>query len=335
MSTNTLVFGLFEYDPETDGNLPFSISQALNNNWNKIDSLVPLLSTIAAPYNPSQSYSVGAYCTYQGNLQRCNTNIPTGEEWNPSHWDAVTIMSQTVNSGQINQPNGVAGLNEQSQISSSVIPPLNYDPAGSANSVQQNLTNHINNTNNPHQVTPQQIGALLAISAASAYNPSGTYAVGDYCTNEGELYKCNTAIPSGESWNPAHWTLTTVAAELDGKANATPAEKIPLPLVSGVNKWFCATIYKTQEDMVTINAWLKLDSPLNPNTETVLAILPKLCRPSEPISTAAFADNGANLSGTVARVNINPEGNVIALCPESLSFFAFVITYGVGGNATV
>lgn len=281
MSTNTLVLGLFEYDPTTDANLPFSITDALNNNWDKIDSLVPLLSTIAAPFNPEQSYAVGAYCTYQGNLQRCNTNIPTGEVWNPSHWDAVTIMSQSVNSGQINQPNGVAGLNEQSQLDSSVIPPLDYDPAGSsenvqnnlnnhindqnnphkvtaeqvgadpsgsastvqenltshinnqnnphnvtasqvgadpigsANTVQQNLTTHINNTENPHQVTSQQIGALLAIAAAAAYNPSGTYAVGDYCTNFGNLYKCNTPIPDGEPWNAAHWTATTVAKELE------------------------------------------------------------------------------------------------------------------------
>lgn len=60
------------------------------------------------------------------------------------------------------------------------------------------------------------LGALFAISAAAAYNPSGTYAVGDYCTNDGNLYKCNTPINGGEAWNAAHWTATTVAAELSG-----------------------------------------------------------------------------------------------------------------------
>lgn len=59
-----------------------------------------------------------------------------------------------------------------------------------------------------------QLGALLAVAAAAAYNPSGTYAIGDYCTNDGNLYKCNTPIESGEAWNAAHWTETTVAAEL-------------------------------------------------------------------------------------------------------------------------
>lgn len=200
MSTNTLVLRLFEYDPNTDANLPFSITDALNNNWDKIDSLVPLLSTIAAPFNPEQSYAVGAYCTYQGNLQRCNTNIPTGEVWNPSHWDAVTIMSQSVNSGQINQPNGVAGLEENGSVS------VAHGGTGATTAQDAVLA----------------LGALFAIAAAAAYNPSGTYAVGDYCTNDGNLYKCNTPIPDGEAWTAEHWTDTTVAAELTKKAEWKP-----------------------------------------------------------------------------------------------------------------
>ncbi len=59
-----------------------------------------------------------------------------------------------------------------------------------------------------------QLGALLAVAAAAAYDPEGSYAVGDYCTYQGLLYKCNTAIPSGEPWTAEHWTETTVAAEL-------------------------------------------------------------------------------------------------------------------------
>ena len=55
---------------------------------------------------------------------------------------------------------------------------------------------------------------LLAIAAAGAYNPEESYAVGDYCTYQGKLRKCSTAIPTGEAWTEAHWTTTTVAAEL-------------------------------------------------------------------------------------------------------------------------
>lgn len=59
-----------------------------------------------------------------------------------------------------------------------------------------------------------QLGALLAVAAAAAYDPEGSYAVGDYCTHSGKLHKCNTAIPDGEAWNEEHWTETSVAAEL-------------------------------------------------------------------------------------------------------------------------
>lgn len=55
---------------------------------------------------------------------------------------------------------------------------------------------------------------LLAIAAAGAYNPEESYAVGDYCTYKGKLRKCSTAIPTGETWTEAHWTTTTVAAEM-------------------------------------------------------------------------------------------------------------------------
>lgn len=58
------------------------------------------------------------------------------------------------------------------------------------------------------------LGALFAIAAAGAYNPEESYAVGDYCTYKGKLRKCSTAIPTGETWTEAHWTTTTVAAEL-------------------------------------------------------------------------------------------------------------------------
>ena len=54
----------------------------------------------------------------------------------------------------------------------------------------------------------------MAVAAAAAYDPEGSYAVGDYCTHGGKLHKCSTPIPSGEPWTVAHWTETTVAAEL-------------------------------------------------------------------------------------------------------------------------
>lgn len=64
-------------------------------------------------------------------------------------------------------PNGVAGLDSSGKVPSAQLPDLDYDPAGSANAVQANLTTHTNNKSNPHEVTVQQIGA-----AAESHNHS-------------------------------------------------------------------------------------------------------------------------------------------------------------------
>lgn len=39
MSSTTPNLGLFKYDPTTDANVAFSITNALNNNWDKIDDI--------------------------------------------------------------------------------------------------------------------------------------------------------------------------------------------------------------------------------------------------------------------------------------------------------
>ena len=83
-----------------------------------------------------------------------------------------------------------------------------YDPVADADSTF-NITQGLNN--NWDKI---DTALLLAIAAAGAYNPEESYAVGDYCTYKGKLRKCSTAIPTGEAWTEAHWTTTTVAAEL-------------------------------------------------------------------------------------------------------------------------
>ena len=49
---------------------------------------------------------------------------------------------------------------------------------------------------------------------AAEYSATATYAMGDYCTHDGKLYRCTTAITEPEAWTEAHWTETTVGAEL-------------------------------------------------------------------------------------------------------------------------
>lgn len=57
-------------------------------------------------------------------------------------------------------PNGIAELGEDGKVLEEQLPEMDYDQAGSAQKVQNNLNAHTNNKNNPHGVTPDLIGAV-------------------------------------------------------------------------------------------------------------------------------------------------------------------------------
>lgn len=59
-------------------------------------------------------------------------------------------------------PNGVATLGPDGKVPAGQLPKMDYDPAGSAEAVQQALTAHTGNKNNPHAVTAEQVGALAS-----------------------------------------------------------------------------------------------------------------------------------------------------------------------------
>ena len=60
------------------------------------------------------------------------------------------------------KPGGVATLGEDGKVPAGQLPKMDYDPAGSAEAVQQALTAHTGNKNNPHAVTAEQVGALAS-----------------------------------------------------------------------------------------------------------------------------------------------------------------------------
>jgi hypothetical protein len=53
---------------------------------------------------------------------------------------------------------------------------------------------------------------------ADEYSSKGTYAVGDLCLYKQEMYRCTTAITTGESWNADHWEKTSAGQEISGLA---------------------------------------------------------------------------------------------------------------------
>lgn len=65
--------------------------------------------------------------------------------------------------------------------------------------------------------------ALLEASIAPLYSTSSAYAVGTWCTHDGKLYQCTTAIGSGgEAWNASHWTAKSTTELIAAVRNAIP-----------------------------------------------------------------------------------------------------------------
>lgn len=63
--------------------------------YNETEPLNPVVYARIAPnYSDTSDYAVGDYCTRYENIYRCTTAIIGGEEWDSSHWVAVTVMGE-------------------------------------------------------------------------------------------------------------------------------------------------------------------------------------------------------------------------------------------------
>ena len=76
-------------------------------------------------------------------------------------------LSGYIKATEKGKPGGVATLGEDSKVPAGQLQKMDYDPAGSAEAVQQALTAHTGNKNNPHAVTAEQVGAFTKEETAS------------------------------------------------------------------------------------------------------------------------------------------------------------------------
>ena len=72
------------------------------------------------------------------------------------------------------------------------------------------------------------VNTLSVLLGAEPYVNTRTYAVGEYCIYEKQLYKCTTAVSSAEDFDSDKWTLTNVKTELT-ELNSSKADKSFLP----------------------------------------------------------------------------------------------------------
>lgn len=106
----------------------------------------------------------------------------------------------------------------------------------------------------------------LAGDLSDAYSSSNTYAVGDLCILGNLLYKCNTAITTPEAWTPAHWTATTIKAELALKADKGVSNSVTGTLDVAMNSNAFIT-YRTAQNLLIVTAVFNANSAVNNNTQ--------------------------------------------------------------------
>lgn len=74
------------------------------------------------------------------------------------------------------------------------------------------------------QALPEILGGKIeAESLAAEYDDQATYDIGDYCTHNGVLYICATAVTTAESWDSAKWVAIPLIEKLKEKLDA-PAD---------------------------------------------------------------------------------------------------------------
>ena len=99
-----------------------------------------------------------------------------------------------------------AAIGSVNRTASGVVAP----PAGS------DVATLINQINAAIAAIPANYNACFA----PAYSPSGLYAVGQYVMYDGYLYRCTTAITTGETFTPAHWTQVALANDVSDLKSA-------------------------------------------------------------------------------------------------------------------
>ena len=76
-----------------------------------------------------------------------------------------------------------------------------------------------NESNGTHKFKVLDISSNVANNIANNYSSSASYAIGQYCLYNNNLYRCTTTISTPEAWNASHWVQVTVGEGLYDKVD--------------------------------------------------------------------------------------------------------------------
>ncbi len=297
MSTTTDVLSLFKYDPVADADSTFNITQALNNNWDKLDAAILLAIAAAGAYNPEESYAVGDYCTYKGKLRKCSTAIPTGEAWTEAHWTTTTVAAE---------------MQElSSQLSNKVGNQALEIPNSDCNDIADFGLYRVQN------------------DTANGY----TSTVGDSVINApwdmNTMFQLFLSASAGKMlWRTKVSALENPWSEWFPLANATPPQEYDLPLVDGISG--TAKYSKDQFGIVRVHMAAVKDSGTITNNE-ILGTLPEGFRPKLSFAVVGYGNSNPNTISDRHTVNmyISSNGDITASFLSETNAAKLASLYGV------
>lgn len=112
-------------------------------------------------------------------------------------------------------------LGDDGKLPPSELPPMDYDPAGSAAAVQKALSAHTGDKNNPHAVTAEQVGASRVVKGTYSIAAGQSIQAGDVVdVVEGQVQKSATPVANVETvFDNGAATLGTSVLRLSDNLN--------------------------------------------------------------------------------------------------------------------
>ena len=124
------------------------------------------------------------------------------------------------------------------------------------------------------------------------YASNRSWALGELCLHNGEVYRCNTFISStGEAWNSSHWTKTTVGDEIKHLNNSVASEYRSFNTYE--EGQFCfheGQLYKCITKISTAEAWNSAHWATSDLGSAYYNLLIKLASPYNPGKTYHAGD---------------------------------------------
>ena len=168
--------------------------------------------------------------------------------------------------------------------------------AANMNDLEQRINNAVND---------------VAGLSADEYDPNATYSSGDLRIHDNILHKANQDISVAETWTPAHWTQTTLAAELSAVNSRIQIDAIEISIPKG--SAVASSAYRVG-DLIIFSVAFNVATTINENENFIQfsGISAKSRFDFAIRDSSTIVGDGALLAGTngiiANSVSLNPGG---------------------------